>query len=359
MKKIGIITFHRAKNYGAVLQSYALQQTIQKLGGDCEIVDYKCENVDNGYKPFQLDRRNLIKSFLKTILMFRKRKLRIKRFSNFYNNRLVLSEKTYSADEISQCKDKYDIFIAGSDQIWGPGTVKRPPDGIYFLNFADDRQKYSYAASFGRSRITDDRIPVLQSLLSGFQAYSVREESAVDIIKQVTGKQAMCHIDPTFLIGKEGWLEVSKAPEQQNYILVFNVKPVKSLIKFAEKLSAEKNLPVIYLTDNPHKPRKNFKYVVAPTVEEFVGYFANASYTVTNSFHGTAFSVIFNRNLFVEFEARKGGYNDRASSLLAKLGIDREIKDGNCKETLIDWKNVNSVIEEEKRKALDYLKTLV
>ena len=86
MKKIGIITFHRAKNYGAVLQAYALQHTLKQLGSDCEIVDYKCENIDNGYKPFQFSKTDPIKSILKSIVMYRKRAKKIEQFSSFYNN---------------------------------------------------------------------------------------------------------------------------------------------------------------------------------------------------------------------------------------------------------------------------------
>ena len=89
MKKIGIITFHRAKNYGAVLQAYALQHTLEQLGSNCEIVDYKCENIDNGYKPFQFSKTDPIKSILKSIVMYRKRAKKIEQFSSFYNNCLL------------------------------------------------------------------------------------------------------------------------------------------------------------------------------------------------------------------------------------------------------------------------------
>ena len=109
MKKIGIITFHRAKNYGAVLQAYALQHTLEQLGSDCEIVDYKCENIDNGYKPFQFSKTDPIKSILKSIVMYRKRAKKIEQFSSFYNNYLKISDKTYSNSDISECKNLYRI----------------------------------------------------------------------------------------------------------------------------------------------------------------------------------------------------------------------------------------------------------
>lgn len=357
MKKIGIITFHRAKNYGAVLQAYALQHTLEQLGSDCEIVDYKCENIDNGYKPFQFNKADPIKSILKSIVMYRKRAQRIERFSSFYNNYLKISDKTYSDLDISECRKLYNAFISGSDQVWGPGKDGVSPDTAYFLSFADNNQKYSYAASFGVSDISDVKAKELRPLLENFRSFSVREKSALNIIKKITGKNGLCHIDPTLLLKGGEWQKISVNKTDKPYILVFNVKPVKSLIDFAEKLSKEKGLPVIYITDNPQKKRENFTYVSAPTVEEFLGYFANAEYTVTNSFHGTAFSVIFHRNMFVEYETARG-FNDRAKNLLQTVGINREIKDGEAVETNIDWNKVDEILQAERKLSLDYLKNI-
>ena len=103
---------------------------------------------------------------------------------------------------------------------------------------------------------------------------------------------------------------------------------------------------------------KNFTYVSAPTVEEFLGYFANADYTVTNSFHGTAFSVIFHKNMFVEYETAKG-FNHRAKNLLQTIGINREIKDGEAVTTDIDWNKVDNILQAERKLSLDYLKDII
>ena len=116
-------------------------------------------------------------------------------------------------------------------------------------------------------------------------------------------------------------------------------------------------IPVIYITDNPQKKHQGFTYVSAPTVEEFLGYFLNAAYTVTNSFHGTAFSVIFHKNLFVEFETAKG-FNDRACNLLTKLEINREIKDGKAEETEILWDKAEEILNLERNKSYEYLKQI-
>lgn len=354
MKKIGILTFHGAKNYGAVLQGYALQKTIQSLGRECEIVDYECKSIVNGYKPFQIRKNDLIKSFLKSVVMYNKRSLRIKRFASFYNNYLNLSKKTYTADNINDCANEYYKFISGSDQVWGPGVEGVDPDSVYFLKFARPEQRFSYAASFGVSSLSQNKVPVMKKMLDGFSSYSVREESAAKIVKEVTGNKALVNVDPTFLLGSEEWKKIASPKLTSPYILVFNVKPVKSLIDFAAKLSKEKGIPVIYINDNPHKKRDGFTYIAAPSVEDFLGYILNAAYVVTNSFHGTAFSVIFHKNLFVEFETARGR-NDRAENLLKKVGINREIKGLSAVETEIDWEYVDIIIDKERQASLDYL----
>ena len=354
MKKIGIVTFHDAKNYGAVLQGYALQKTIQNIGRECEIVNYRCKSIINGYKPFQFRKNDPVKSVLKSVLLFRKRAKRIRQFESFYNGYLNVSQKTYDSDTVKSCKNDYYKFISGSDQVWGAGAKGVNPDSAYFLGFADDRQKYSYAASFGTADIPDEKVPVIRELLKGFQSFSVREDSAVDIVRKTTGQTAQVNIDPTFLLPSEQWRSIAKVKEKTPYILVFNVKPVKSMVEFAAKLSKEKNIPVIYITDIPHKKREGFTFLPAPTVEEFIGYFLNAEYVVTNSFHGTAFSVIFHKNLFVEYDTAQGR-NNRAENLLDKLGIKREIKNGEAKETEIDWENVDKIISEERQKSIEYL----
>lgn len=358
MKKAGIITFHRAKNYGAVLQAYALQHTVESLGAECEIIDYRCASIEKGYKPFQFKKKDPVRSVLKSVLLFRKRSLRIKRFSGFYENRLRLSKKHYTAETIGECRDDYDVFITGSDQVWGQGTRDVSPDSVYFLKFAEPSKRFSYAASIGSDKVSPEKREVMTKLLSDFQNYSVREKSAAVIIDELLGKKAEVNLDPTLLVKPDDWAKIAAKPLDTPYILVFNVKPVKSLLDFAQKLSEQKNLPVVFITDLPHKSRPNFTYVAAPAVEDFLGYFKNAEYVVTNSFHGTAFSLIFKRNLFVEF-ATANGRNTRSENLLNTMGISREIVDGNAEETAIDWNKTEEIIEAERQRSLELLRQII
>ncbi|MCQ2514310.1 MAG: polysaccharide pyruvyl transferase family protein [Ruminococcus sp.] len=356
MKKVGILTFHRALNYGAVLQGYALQKTLTKLGADCDIVDYICPKITTDYKPFRIYKNDLLKSFAKSCVMFRRRAIRAKSFQSFFNNLIVKSKKEYTPDNISDAKDDYDLFIAGSDQVWSPRCVGFDP--AYFLTFARDEQKYSYAASFAIPDLPEEQIPEYKKRLAGFQSFSVREQSGEKLVKELTGREAVTHLDPSLLLSADEWSKIAVRKLNQPYILVFSANPPVSMVAFAKKLSKEKNLPVYYINDAPHPNKDGINYILAPTVEEFVGYFKNAEYVVTNSFHGTAFSVIFNRNLFVEFK-NTAGRNIRSEGLLTKLGINREIVDGNAVETKINWNEVNRKLAEETQSSLEYLRNII
>lgn len=356
MKKIGIVTFHRALNYGAVLQSYALQRTIASAGADCEIVDYICPKITLDYKPFRIYKDAILKSALKSVIMFNRRLKRKNAFKSFFDNYLVKSPKQYTPEDLPSLKDDYDLFVAGSDQVWSPGCVGF--DAAYFLTFANDEQKYSYAASFAVKELPASLIEEYKKRLSGFQGFSVREANGEKLVEELVGKKATTHLDPTLLITAEEWSKIAVEKLNKPYILVFTANPQVSLMDFAVKLSKEKKLPIYYISDAPHIKKNGINYITSPSVEEFVGYFKNAQYVVTNSFHGTAFSVIFNRNLFVEFK-NKCGRNIRSEGLLKLLGIEREIIDGRCEETPIDWSAVNEKIKEQSKNSLEYIKSFI
>ena len=358
MKKIGIITFHRAKNYGAVLQAYALQHTLKQLGSDCEIVDYKCENIDNGYKPFQFSKTDPIKSILKSIVMYRKRAKKIEQFSSFYNNYLKISNKTYSNSDISECKNLYDAFISGSDQVWGPGKEGINPDSIYFLSFADDNQKYSYAASFGVADISDVKAMQLRPLLKNFQSFSVREKSGADIIENLIDRKAEISIDPSLLLTEDDWDKISRCPvPKEPYIFLFSVrKPIK-LISYALELSKKTGYKIYYLQKERLHKIDGIEYLDPVNATEFVGLIKNAEYICTNSFHGTAFSVIYKKNFAVELQ-HIGGRNIRAEELLNNLGInDREITNDVFPNIngAVNWERVDNVLLKERNKSKEYI----
>ena len=354
MKKVGIMTFHNAMSYGAVLQSYALQKTISGLGNDVEVIDYMCEDIYNCHVRILPKTKN-IKFNIKMLLMGRKRYLWRKYLRNFRHEYLVESEKA-DRDNLPEIGKKYDIVVAGSDQVFNDVCTKF--DETYFLDFVPDEKKYSYAASFGFNELPKEREADYKRRLEGFQELSIREESGCNIVRNLLGRDSRCNIDPTFLLNREEWDKVVVSKSRKPYILVFSVlKPLK-MVDYAIQLGKEKNLDVLYLENYSFPPKKGLKYIGPVGPAEFIGLIKNAEYVVTNSFHGMAFSIIFQKKFGIELNT-SASRNVRSENLLKKMDLlSTEIVDGKLDIDNVnpDWEHVKNYIKSEQSKSFDYLK---
>lgn len=355
MKKIGIITFHNALSYGAALQSYALQNFLLSNGIKNEIIDYECDFINKKYKKLlSIDKNNIPKSFVGSVLKAGNKRKSLMLSKQFQKNYMKLSN-TYNRHTVSNIKDKYAAFISGSDQVWSPTCAGF--DKTYLLDFADGTQKYSYAASFGTDTLPNEKLAEYKRLLSDFSAVSVREQSGEKIINNLIKRDAVVNIDPTLLLKKEDWDKIAVAPKIKGpYILLFNVlKPVR-MIEYAVKLGKEKHLPVYYLNDMHFPKREGITYLDPVAPNEFVGLIKNAEYVVTNSFHGNAFSLIYEKKFVMELDTCSKR-NNRSAELLKKLGIEnKEIKDeiSPDADSFVDFNNVKNILDEERKKSLNY-----
>ncbi len=357
--KIGIMTFHRAINYGAVLQAFALCKFINNMGVECEVIDYRSIPLEETYKIFDFKRNNLIAGVLKGLIKGHIIAKKKKKFNVFLSSCISLSKNQYEKEELKSLNKEYDAFITGSDQVWSPSCVGF--DGAYFLTFAEDKKKNSYAASIGCKSIPENKKEEYKKRLNGYKNISLREENAVDILRKIGIASDMdVNIDPTFLLSSDIYSNIAIKPSEEKYILVFSVNMPVNLLEYAKKLAALKNLKVIYINDKPIMRVKGIEYKTAVSPEEFLGYIKNAEYVATNSFHGTAFSVIFHKQFFVEYHT-KNGRNSRAEELLNKLNITgREIiSEEPLKDTSIDWESVDNVIGNERVKSINYLKKII
>lgn len=195
--------------------------------------------------------------------------------------------------------------------------------------------------------------------MKDYKEISVREKSACELVEQCNeSANVHVHLDPTLLLNSKEWDIVRKKNvSKQKYILVYTVMGQYHLFDYAKRLSKETGLPIIYLNDKMMKRDHDMTYKIAVSPEEFVGYFAEADYVVTNSFHGTAFSIIYHKNFVVEIEA-VGRRNIRSEELLEKLMItDRTItKDSEIqKEIHVDWAKIDQELEKHRNASKDYL----
>lgn len=353
MKPIGILTFHRASNYGAVLQAYALQEGIRLCGGEPEVVNYLCPTVENDHRPIGLFKTH---SFVHALVHYRI-KLKKDRVFNAFRNRKLNMSVAVKTHELPECADKYSVFISGSDQVWNDRLSGMDP--TYMLDFAGERQRYSYACSFGFDEFPVGLEHKYVALLKGMQTVSVRESSAVDMLKRA-GIRAQVDVDPTLLLTKEQWAKFANNPHTKDpYILVYTVSGDIELLNYARRLSQKTGIKIRYL-NNQVKSNRDIERIKYATPEEFVGWFANAEYVLTNSFHGTVFSIIFNKKAKIELETKKK-YNVRSRDLLKNCGLTDCILTNTQSDEVFDsdWSAKEVRLQEMRNKSMQYIREII
>ncbi len=355
--KIGILTFHKALNYGANLQAYALQNFMFKLGINNEIVDYNCrEMVDRYQKTIRKVKGNRIKGFIWSLstapTVWRKKK----NTNEFVEKYLVLS-RPYNAENISDADSEYRAFITGSDQVWSPTCVGFDP--VYFLTFTSPAKKHSYAASVAAKEIPDAIRGEYIRRVSDFENPSLREQSGVHLISSLTGKEAHVNIDPSMLLTAEEWDKIcSDEKPAEPYILLFTVPKPNRLVDYALSLAKKKNLNILYLNNlMPKKHRDAITYLEPVKITKFLSLIKNAEYICTNSFHGNAFSVLYHKQFIVEASAKKS-LSSRSRDLCESLGLsDRILTEEYTPDidAIADWNKVDMILDCERQKSAEYL----
>lgn len=362
--RIGILTFHCAHNYGAVLQCYALQETLKQMGHDVEIIDYRPKYLSTPYVIFDKKRflsKNpifLIKHSIGEILLLPTRIKRYNAFDKFINNRLNLSHRIIKRT----IPDNYDVYIMGSDQIWNP-KITQGFDPIYFgfFDFPKTNKKYiSYAASMEIKLLDEKSADYYHKALNNFDSVSVRETNLAKLLQPLTSKKIDTVLDPTLLANTNVWNNIAVQPSiKRKYVLVYQVRYNKSTLRIAHNIANQINAFVIEIMAWPTiYHNKNRLQCSSP--EGFLGLIKNAACVITTSFHGTAFSLIFNRSFYC-IQLNDGG-DTRSQSLLNSIGLsDRMIKnDETPKFTEIDYnEKINKCIFELRESSLRYLRNNV
>lgn len=358
--KIGILTFHRALNYGAVLQALALVKTAEKLGVDVEVIDYRCKRIEEDYKNIKVAKGSFVKDIINSILSYSIRKRKKKNFRRFCSDNLNLSNKVYySNEELLEANNKYDAFITGSDQVWDNKCADF--DKAYFLTFvSDSSKKNSYAASFAFGKIPEGLEDEYKKRLKDFNSISVREEKGKEIFSDILNKDIHIDLDPTLLLDKEEWISYTKENnEDEKYILIYTVNQPKELFSYAEKLSKESGYKLIYINDSLNK-KVNAEYKRGISPSEFLTLFLNSEYVLTNSFHGTVFSIIYEKKFMVEINSKKNKINYRAKNLLSMLNLEDRILEKNKDiNNNIDYVYVKDKLDHEKKSSVKYLSSIL
>lgn len=321
--EVGIIT-KMSKNYGAVLQAFALKKTIEMLGHSACIINYNGAVGNDTYQIFKRGRG--IRTLIYNIKRFTKQKgLRksIEKFQNFRSEYFNLTEPYNNyCDFVSKPPDCI-TYIVGSDQVWNPKILFSP---IYYLKFGDPTiTRISYAASFGETDIHPDYKNVIQNYLRSFNGISVREDNGETIVRGL-GLRSEVVLDPTLLLDDKEWSEIGKEPSNipEHYILCYCLHYPPQIDEVLSKIKANYNFQVVNIaTDVNMKDIGDIqRWDIGP--QEFVWLLQHADVVVTSSFHGTVFSIIFDKPFYTISLNRKDG---RLNNLLNKLEIPRHLID--------------------------------
>lgn len=360
--RVGIITYHCAHNYGAMLQAYALQHAIESLGHEACFINFYPRRVKRKNRKLKrtLKLRTQLRN-LKVLRNFSEWKRRFDRYESFMTHRLNLTECYETPDQLQQSPPEFDAYICGSDQIWNP---RRNINSVFFLNWVKNKnaRRIAYAPSFGVEKIPDEYKAELTRLIEPIDCLSVRESSGIKIIEDLIGRIAEHVLDPTLLLSESDWENVSSAPDiNEPYMLVYGMEESDAFVRFVSIATKKIGLPVIVIGINPvNRYKSATKYILDAGPSEFVGLFRKAAFVCTNSFHGTAFSIICRKPFF---SVPHSCYNSRISSLLKltglkdrQLGAPEELGAFSKSDLEIDYEAVEIFLANEKENSLEYLR---
>lgn len=362
---VKVITRHAPSNYGSLLQSIATIKTIEWLGHKCEIINY-IRNDERGLKailtPLKNKKKwsnNFLRRLLYVLLRFPEEYNAEKKFNIMRSKYLKQTKRFANIQELSQLTA--DIFMTGSDQVWGP-TLNGKHDEAYFLSFVKEGKKVAYAASFGRTDFTSSIIMEYKRLLSTYDNIAVREDSAVQLLNEININCIGQVLDPTLLLTGKEWdtYTSEKNNIKGKYVLVYQLHNNPVLSDYAIKFANHVGLPLYRVSPTFHQFKRGGKFLYLPDLGDFLSYIKNCSYFITDSFHGTAFAINFNRQ-FIEI-LPNNNTSSRNQSILRLTGLeDRIITDYNdfsIYKKRIDYSNVNAILEQERIKSLNILKRL-
>ena len=366
MKTVGILNFHCADNFGAVLQAYALQRVILDLGYRAELIDFRPDELIMPYvgrRDFSKLRKKrgvlrAVKALVWGLPNQRKRTTRERLFAEMRTRNMIVSrQKYFAAEELTKNPPAYDAYISGSDQVWNP-SFKKWIGNSYFLDFVEDESlKISYAASIAEP-VPTELVEEYVNLINRFDFVSVREHSAKEFLEHLIDKKIEVTLDPTLLLNETEWAKLMMDhPMRSKYILVYDLAKSEKLTQVANKISSSTGFPVVSYSKSKNFNNGCYSFAYS-SPGEFLSLVKDAELVLSSSFHGVAFSILFSKP-FLAF-----AFNKRSSRIIDLLEL-LELKDRIMNETSpierilnssIDYGKTKERLEVRKEKSIEFLK---
>ena len=356
--KTGTVTWISFRNFGTYLQAYALQKALLNLGCENKVIDDAKVVAAFPKKKFSPIRmlRSIPWLCPKRAEFNRKSAQAAALYEHFKNTYIDQDKSWQNREELAAA---YDTFIAGSDQIWSPTSCF---DDFYYLGFTD-RTKVAYAPSLGTTVYPQDRVEMAKPFLEKFDSLSVREPQGAELLKTKFGLDAQVVADPTVLLTREEWESIAteQTPQEKPYVLCYFLTYNKAYIDYAKEYCRRRGLAMKLLV-----VRHDFVGLGADEVYTgpigFLNAVKGAETVLTDSFHATIFSMLFEKQ-FYTFKRFKdgtaGSQNSRIENLLAKVGLAERFLDETSpmvEDGAIAYDKVAATIDEMRTESIDYLK---
>lgn len=361
---VKVITRHAPSNYGSLLQSIATIKAIEGFGGHAEIIDYRRKDERGVRKVWTEARRksgNLLKQCLYTTIRYPIERLAEKRFDRMRVKYLNTTE--ICSTHIDLEKLKADVFMTGSDQVWGP-MVNGTFDAAYFLSFVHTGKKVSYAASFGKTGFEQAIVYEYKKMLSLYDKVAVRENSAVTLLKSWGLDNCIGQVlDPTLLLTGDEWRKFFNFEKstRRPYVLVYQLHNDPKLSAYAKDLASEMGMELVRVNPFFHQAYRGGHFVCCPDVSDFLSLIDGSSMMVTDSFHGTCFAINLNKQ-FVEV-LPNNATGTRNQSILELTGLScrivTEFADFSMVHKNIDYNSVNDILAKERIRSKAIMKELL
>lgn len=362
MMRIGLITLHRVYNYGSALQAWATQRVLEDAGHKVILIDYITPQRTKRRIFFgkpgewrQWGWKDFIYHFFKIFSIL----LKEMTFGRFVRKRLNLSKKYITVDDLERDVPNADLYITGSDQVWNSDYNEGVDRGYYLDFIPEEAKRVSFVSSFGQTNICESEKNDVKKFLSRYQALSVREDSAKKMINELGIKNVKWLIDPTLQIQKDIWKQLAsrRLIKEKYIILMLLYNEDNNATEYARRIANQKGLKLVKISWEMRKPESVDKLMTHRTPEDFLSLFYYADYVVTNSFHGTAFSINFEKNFIV---VPRNEYNSRIESLLSLVGLeDRLVASMESVMSVLDKKinydYVRKVLKNERRKSAEFI----
>lgn len=367
--KVSILTFHNAHNYGAVLQAYALKTKIESMGHDVVIENYCNNKIEKRYDAklkIEISKRDVINPIRWLSILKKKNQIEFAQaawkkqcynFNEFIDKYLLEGNKTKKTIEDLE-KTNTDIFICGSDQVW-TSWITGGLDDVYLLNFKTNAKRVSYAASIGSEVISNEEKKKLKETLEKFDKIAVRELQIKNKLSEFINNEIYVALDPTLLIDANDYklIESKKKLQEEKYVFAYFVNESDELMEVAQKVAKDLGFKLIELHYYLRKDLKDHNQIADIGPSEFLYYIKNSEFVLTNSFHGTVFSILYKKKFYSVYNS-----DVRKDGLLKTLQIsERHIK---CKKEIDLSKKINYEVVYEKLKkyrqgSLDYLSEIL